>query len=135
MHHLHFNHLPIFVSAVFLWLLGAVWYSPLLFAKPWVEIVSRRMGEKPKGVVHGMIASFLGDLLLAFVLAHIIGWSGAGTIGWGVFIGVLMWIGFVAAPLYPQRIYEGRPPRYFAINAGYWLVGFVVVCTLLAVWR
>lgn len=135
MHHLHFNHWAVFVSAVFLWLLGAIWYSPLLFAKPWVEIVGRKMGERPKGVVHGMIASFLGDLLLAFVLAHIIGWSGADTAGWGVFIGFLIWVGFVLAPLYPQRIYEGRPFKYFAINGGYWLVGFAVVGALLAAWR
>lgn len=136
MHHLHhFNHWAVLVSAIVLWLLGATWYSPLLFAKPWIEIVGRQMGEKPKGVVHGMIASFVGDLLLAFVLAHIVGWSGADTAGWGIFVGVLMWIGFVAAPLYPQRIYEGRPFRYFAINGGYWLVGLIAVGALLAVWR
>lgn len=135
MHHLHFNHWALIVSAVFLWLLGAFWYSPLLFAKPWTEIVGRKSGEKPKGVVHGMVASFIGDLLLAFVLAHIIGWSGADSVGWGLFIGFLCWLGFVVAPLYPQRIYEGRPFKYFAINSGYWLVGFLGVGTILAVWR
>ncbi|HEU5457735.1 MAG TPA: DUF1761 domain-containing protein [Terracidiphilus sp.] len=135
MHHLHFNHWALIVSAVFLWLLGAFWYSPLLFAKPWTEIVGRKSGEKPKGVVHGMVASFIGDLLLAFVLAHIIGWSGADSVGWGLFIGFLCWLGFVVAPLYPQRIYEGRPFQYFAINSGYWLVGLLGVGTILTVWR
>lgn len=76
MHHLHFNPLAILVSAVFLWLLGAFWYSPLLFAEPWIAMVGRRMGEKPKGVVHGMIASLIGDLLVAFILAHFVSWSG-----------------------------------------------------------
>ncbi|HTA81008.1 MAG TPA: DUF1761 domain-containing protein, partial [Terracidiphilus sp.] len=79
MQHIHheLNHLAILVSAVILWLLGALWYSPLLFAKPWVEIVGRKMGEKPKGVVKGMIGSFIGDLLLALALDHFIIWSGA----------------------------------------------------------
>lgn len=135
MHHLHFNHWAVIVSAIFLWLLGATWYSPLLFARPWTEIVGRKQGEKPKGVVHGIVASLIGDLLLAFVLAHIIGWSGADSAGWGVFIGFICWLGFVAAPLYPQRIYEGRPFKYFAINSGYWLVGLLAIGALLAAWR
>lgn len=135
MHHLHFNHPAVFVSAVILWLLGACWYSPLLFAKPWIAIVGRKTGEKPKGVVHGMIASFVGDLLLSFVLAHFVYWSGAAGFGWGAFIGFLAWVGFIVSPLYPQRIYEGRPFAYLAINTGYWLVGLVIVGGVLGAWR
>jgi hypothetical protein len=135
MHHLEFNHWALLVSALILWFLGALWYSPLLFAKPWVEIVDRKQGEQPKGVVRAMVGSFIGDLLLALVLAHFVYWSGSQTFGWGAFIGFLAWVGFVLSPLYPQSIYEGRPFKYFAINGGYWLIGLVVVGGLLAVWR
>ncbi|HWA94953.1 MAG TPA: DUF1761 domain-containing protein [Terracidiphilus sp.] len=137
MHHIHhaFNPWAIFVSALFLWFLGAFWYSPLLFAKPWVAIVGRQMGEKPKGVYKGMIGSFIGDLLLSFVLAHLILWSGAATIQWGAMIGFIAWAGFFIAPNYPQSIYEGRPFTYVLINNGYWLVGLLVSGALLAVWR
>ncbi|HEX7727755.1 MAG TPA: DUF1761 domain-containing protein, partial [Terracidiphilus sp.] len=117
------------------WFLGAAWYSPLLFAKPWVAIVGRQMGEKPKGVYKGMIGSFVGDLLLAFALNHFIIWSGASTFGWGAVIGLIAWIGFFLAPNYPQSIYEGRPFTYVLINNGYWLVGLLVVGGVLAVWR
>lgn len=137
MHHIQhaLNHWAILVSALFLWLLGALWYSPVLFAKPWVEIVGRKMGEKPKGVVKGMIGSFVGDLLLAFTLNHFIIWSGASTIGWGAVIGFVAWLGFFVAVNYPQSIYEGRPFKYFLINNGYWLIGLLCVGALLAVWR
>ncbi len=135
MHHLHLNLLAVLVSAVILWFLGAGWYSPALFAKPWVEIVGRKMGEKPKGVVRGMVASFIGDFLLALVLAHMVYWSGGTGAGWGAFIGFLAWLGFIAAPGYPQSVYEGRPFKYFAINGGYWLVGMVFSGVLLSIWR
>lgn len=135
MNHLHFNHLAVLVSAVFLWMLGAVWYSPLLFAKPWVEIIGRKMGEKPKGLVLGMVSSFIGDILAAFVLAHMVLWSGANSLAWGAFIGFIAWLGFIASPAFPQSVYEGRPFKYFAINGGYWLIGLVVVGGLLAVWH
>jgi hypothetical protein len=136
MHHLHnLNFIAIAVCAVIVWIIGALWYSPVLFAKPWVAIVGRQMSEKPKGVYVGMIGSLIGDLFLCFVLAHIVFWSGAE--GWmgGAHIGLLMWAGFNAAVMFPQSIYEGRPLKYFLINTGYWLVSLVIAGAVLAVWR
>jgi hypothetical protein len=136
MHQLHheLNYVAIVVCAVIVWMLGAAWYSPLLFAKPWVAIVGRKMGEKPVGVYKGMIGSLIGDLFLCFVLAHVILWSGAeGYLG-GAHMGLLMWGGFFAAVMYPQSIYEGRPLKYFLINSGYWLISLLVVGAVLAVW-
>ena len=137
MHHLHFNHWALLVSALILWFLGAAWYSPALFAKPWMAIIGidPQNKDKNKSMMAGMISSFIGDLILAFVLAHIVLWSGADSYGWGAFIGFLAWLGFFAAPSFPQGIYEGRPFKLFAINMGYWLVGLMIVGGLLAVWR
>jgi len=135
MHHLHFNHFALVVSALILWFLGAFWYSPIAFAKPWIAIIGRKSGEKPKGLALGMIGSLIGDLLLSFVLAHFVGWSGADTFALGAFVGFITWLGFVVGPLYPQSVYEGRPFTYFAINSGYWLVGLIIVGGVLAVWH
>jgi hypothetical protein len=129
------NFWAILVSAVVLWILGALWFSPALFAKPWVAVVGRQMGEKPKGVVHGMLSSFIGDLLLALVLDHIVVWAHVDNFGHGAFIGFITWLGFIAAVLYPQRIYEGRPFKYFAIVAGYWFIGLIAIGGILAIWR
>jgi hypothetical protein len=134
MHHLHFNHWAILVSALILWFLGAIWYSPVLFAKPWMAMV----GVKPDGgqsMIGGMIASFLGDILMALALGHMVLWSGADSFGMGALIGFIAWLGFFAASNYPQSIYEGRPFKLFAINNGYFLVGLPIIGGLLAVWR
>lgn len=136
MHHLHFNHWALLVSALILWFLGAIWYSPVLFAKPWMAILKIDPSKtNSKTMVPGMIASFIGDLILSLVLAHMVYWSGADSYGWGALIGFLVWLGFFAAPNVPQGIYEGRPFKLFAINNGYWLVGLMIVGGLLAVWR
>jgi len=134
--HLHdVNIAAIVVCAVLIWIIGAAWYSPLLFARPWVAIVGRQMGEKPKGVYRGMIASLLGDFLLCFVLAHILHWTHAGNWQRGLHVGILLWVAFVVAPLYPQSVYEGRPLRYFLINSGYWLVSLLAASAILACWH
>ena len=137
MHHVYhlINLWPVLVSAVILWVLGAAWFSPPLFAKPWSAIIGRPMGEKPRGVAWGMICSFIGDFLLAFILVHVVIWSGAVTWMDGIHIGAITWVGFVAAIMYPQSIYEGRPVRYFTITGGYWLIGFLIIGVVLTVWR
>ena len=51
-----------------------------------------------KGLAAGMVSSFLGDLLVAFVLLHIVLWSGAATFGTGAFIGFVCWLGLSQRP-------------------------------------
>jgi hypothetical protein len=86
-------------------------------------------------MIAGMIMSFVGSLILSFVLAHLILWSGASTAAWGALIGFIAWAGFMAAPLSASYIYESRPFKLFAINLGYWLVSLVASGILLAVWH
>ena len=130
------NHLAILVSAIILWVLGAAWYSPVLFAKQWMELIGvKREPGKRDGLLLGMTASFIGDLVMSFILANIIVWSNTHGFAMGSVIGVLAWIGFIAAPQLPQGLYEKRPFKLFAINSGYWLVGLFIVGGLLGSWR
>lgn len=134
MHHLHFNHLAVLVSALYQWILGALWYS-LFFVKPWMALTGHVAGSRPKGAVAGMITSFIGGLILSFILAHVILWSGAWTLGTGAFIGLICWLGFIVMPLLSETIYENRPFKLLAINAGYWLAALLGSGVLLAVWQ
>jgi hypothetical protein len=124
------------VSAILQWLLGAIWYSPALFAKPWMAMVGiHKDAANKKTMIAGMIMSFVGSLVTSFILVHLVLWSGASTYGSGAFIGFIAWAGFIAAPLVASYIYENRPFKLFAINTGYWLVCLVASGILLAVWR
>ena len=95
MQHLEINHWAVLVSGVILWLLGAIWYSPALFAKPWMEMLGIKKDESKRSwMMVGMISSFIGDLILSFVLAHVIGWAEVSGFGYGALVGCLVWIGF-----------------------------------------
>jgi hypothetical protein len=134
MHHLHFNLLAVLVAALIQWILGALWYS-LFFAKPWMALTGHTKGERPKGAVVSMIVSFIGGLVLSFILAHVVLWSGASTFACGLFIGFICWLGFIAAPLLSETMYEQRSFKLFAINNGYWLVALLISGGLLAAWH
>ncbi len=134
MHHLHFNHLAVLVSAVYQWILGALWYS-LFFNKPWMKLTGHTKGEKPKGAVVTMGSSFIGSLILSLMLAHVVIWSGANDVHYGAFVGFICWLGFIAVPFFAETIYEQRPFKLFAINTGYWLVALLGSGILLALWH
>lgn len=137
MEHLHFmNPWAILTGGVVFWLLGAAWYSPVVFAKSWMALLGMKKteGRRP-GMLLALTASLICDVAITFILAHLIMWSNANSFGWGAFIGALAWLGFIAAPTLPQGMYEGRPFKLFAINAGYWLVGLALVGGMLAVWH
>jgi Protein of unknown function (DUF1761) len=131
----HMNYWAVLVSGLILWFLGAAWYSPALFAKPWMAALGISPDHPKKGLALGMVSSLIGDLFVAFVLLHFILWSGASTYLMGAFVGFICWVGFFAAIQLPQGIYESRPFRLFAINGGYWFVGLLLIGGLLAVWR
>ena len=118
-----------------MWVLGAIWYSPMGFAKKWAALVPGPSGDKKKAMMAGMIMSLIGDILLAFVLAHVIIWSGSHEFGHGLFIGFVIWMGFFAATAIPQSIFEGRPFKLFAINQGYNLLGLMLIGGVLSCWR
>ena len=61
----------------------------------------------------GMVASLIGDFVLSFILAHLVFWANATGFMNGCVLGVLVWIGFIAAPNLPQGIYERRPFKLF----------------------
>jgi hypothetical protein len=129
-----FNLWAVLVAALIQWVLGALWYS-LFFRKPWMALVGHKSEGRPKGAIVAVTSSFIGGLLLSFVLAHIVYWAGAMTWHRGAFLGFICWLGFIAVPLSAEHQYERRPCKLFAINAGYWLVALVVTGIVLAVWR
>ena len=130
------NYLAVIVCALILWILGATWYSPLLFAKKWMALIGiTREPGKRDGLLLGMTASLFGDVVMSFILANIVLWSGTAGFGKGSVLGVLVWMGFIAAPNLPQGLYEKRPFKLFAINSGYWLLGLFIVGGVLGAWR
>lgn len=127
------NYLAVIVSAIAYWVLGAFWYT-VLFGKQWMAL-ENISGPKPgSSMAFPFVVTFLLDLLMAFVLAQLCTWRNASTAARGASLGVLMWIGFVAPPIYTNYIYEMRPNALFLINVCYVLVGFILMGAILGAW-
>ena len=128
---MHVSYVVVLISAVIQWLLGALWYG-LIFKKSWRKHVGFAEGEKPKNAVFALAAALVANLLLSFVLAHVIEMAGTRLFTDGFKMGVICWLGFMAPPLFAQHIFEGRRANLFAINAGYWLLAMAIGGAILA---
>jgi hypothetical protein len=130
MQFLHVNPIAVLIATVIQWLLGAIWYG-FVFKDRWKALVGIG-GAQPKNAWFGMVAAFVANLILSFVLAHIIKWAGGDRFPDGVYLGALCWLGFMAPPLFTQDISERRPAKLFAINASYWLLAMMLAGGVLA---
>src|ERR1700755_2415283 len=94
------NYPAVFVSALAYWMLGAVWYSPILFERSFIALKAwtPEQGEAARAASHaGEIGAALAiSLLTAYVLAHFVKFTGAETGRSGVLAGFWLWLGFVA---------------------------------------
>ena len=59
------------VSTVICFILGGLWYSPLLFLKPWSEGVGLEVTEPAAPPVMAMVLQLTGTFFLAWVIALI----------------------------------------------------------------
>ena len=128
------NYLAVLAAAVSTFMIGGLWYSPLLFQQAWMR--TNRL--TPADLAGGNTTKIFG---LAFVFALIMAVNLAmflnapdTTMAWGAAAGALAAI-WVALGIGTVALFERRPWTYTAINGGYWFVSFVVMGTILGAWR
>lgn len=129
------NYWAVIVAAISSMVLGYVWYGPL-FAKAWMKEIGKTEAEIRKNAKPSMYGfTFVGALVTAYVLAHFVYYAGATTAANGALTGFWAWLGFVATSMLSIKIFENRSWNLYAINTGYYLVMFIIMGIILAVWQ
>ena len=117
------------------WVIAGLWYSPLLFIRPWAEMSGVDGATFAAGLPRAIAVDLASFALMALVLGQVLHAWGASTIVSAVLCTFLLWLGFVAVALLHSVTYEHRPLRYYAINAGYRLVSMTAMGVVLMTWR
>ena len=130
------NIWAVLVTGVLHWILGAFWYSPLLFAKPWakakgidMEAESSDMGPTVWMYLSGLVAG----LLLAGAMAILLSIAGITTFAAALLAGVCMWLGFNAGPGLANAMFGGSITLWI-IDSLYPLVTVLIASFILTVW-
>lgn len=131
------NYLAVIAAIAVNMIVGAVWYSPLLFARPWM--VANGFTEeqiKAQGsATRGYIVSVIASVVIAFAIALSAQAAGAGAAIDGLLLGLAAGVGFVATTSAANYIFESRPLKLYLINAGYPVVSFTLIGLLIGAWQ
>ena len=131
------NYWAVVLAALTAMVVGALWYSPLLFAKPYMAL--RGINPDTLANVSPPIAEMLGELLknliVAYVLARFVVLLGVANWKSAVRLGLWVWLGFQAMLLTGALLHEGMPWMLYSIHAGDALVKTLLMTVILGVWR
>ncbi len=130
------NYLAVGGAALATIFIGALWYSPLLFGDRWAKAHGYSEEQLKKNFGRAFIVSLFCYVVMAFVLAVLVSYTGVSTVPQGAFLGLLVWVGFLATlGLTAQTHSQGKPLSIYLIDTGYQLVYAVVMGVILAAWR
>ncbi len=132
----YINHWAVIVSAIANLVVGAIWYSPMLFYKAWMkenhfteESVKKNFNPlKTYGI------TLILSLIISYNLAFFLG-DDKTDAAWGATAGFLAGFGFSTLIFAIIGLYEQRSWRYILINGGYITLYFTLIGFILGVWR
>ena len=141
MHFLGVNLWAVLVSALATMVVGFIWYSPMLFAKPWMVLMGydpddkAKLAEMQKSAGPSYMMSLVASALSALVLGKIIAVSGTVGAVDGLKIGLVVWLGFVTTVQLTNALFSRQPNKLYMINTGYQAVCYVAIGAIMGAWR
>lgn len=132
------NWLAVIVGAVIYFALGALWYSPVLFARPW----QRSIGWDPERTPPEMspttyIVPFLGYLVMSTAVGMLAAALGSDTFAEGIVLGLVLGVGLSLMLTLIDANFDPNKPQpwtWFAINGSYHAIGLVIVAVIVSIW-
>ncbi len=127
------NWLAVLVATIVAFVLGGLWYSKVLFGNVWMQEVGlTEEAVNNANMPRTFATTFLLQLIAAVAIAALIGNDGNWQLGLqtGLWVG-LFWIATAYGVTY---LFEQRPFRLWLINAGYYVVLYAVMGTIIGAW-
>lgn len=137
------NYIAVLVAGIVGIALGWAWYGPL-FGKQWMALSGTSMPqtmtpEMKRSMNMSYLITFIGSLVMAYVLSHALVFASAYLDTRGVSAGLMAgfwnWLGFVAPVMLGMVLWEGKPWKLYFLNVAYYLVTLLIMGVVLAVWQ
>ncbi|MGA7490535.1 MAG: DUF1761 domain-containing protein [Xanthobacteraceae bacterium] len=124
------NYLAIVIAAAVAWLAGAGWYIAL--GRTWMAalgIAAEQMeaAKRRPGAFLPFVYAFVAELVMAWVMAGLLGHIGALTLRGGVISAAFCWVGFVLPTMLVNNSFARRDWRLLLIDGGHWLLVLLLI--------
>ncbi len=127
------NWLAVLAASVAAFMLGGLWFSPVMFAKKWVEA----LGKSPEEMGmpgQSMALSFVMTCIMALALAMIITRLPQMTLGGAIRFGLAVGAGIVATGMASDYAFTRWSRKLYFIQASYHILMVVIMSVILCCW-
>lgn len=130
------NYLAVVIAGVGGFIVGAVWYLPFTFGPLWLRANPHVLEElESGGRLRRYIVALISSVIQAWVLAVCLLYAGpAAGLGTALIAGLLLWLGFTAAPSLVDMLISRRRLTGWLVDAGHRLLATLVMAFLLSAW-
>ena len=119
------NFVAVFVAALASWMVGAAWYTAL--GKVWTAALGWKDEDKPKSMpIAPMVICFVAELVMAAMLAGLMGHFGTISVKVGVISAITSWVAFIATTTVVNNAFQRRSFTLSLIDGGHWLIVLVL---------
>jgi len=116
------NYLAVIVAAIASFGLGFAWYATL--GKRWMAALGMSREELLPGGRHPwstLVLTFIAELVMAWMLAGLLGHLGTIDIRTGLISAISLWVGFVATVMLVDHRFQRARWALSLIDGGHWL--------------
>lgn len=117
------NYLAVLIAALAGFGTGMVWY--MVLGRAWLGALGMSK-EDMNPTPMPFIIAFVSLLVMAWMLAGIMGHLGEVTLWNGVVSGFFVWLGFVITTIGVNHAFQDAKPMLTAIDGGHWLAVLLV---------
>jgi len=129
----------VIVATLVHFLLGGLWYSPLLFGNKFLQLINWSPEQlrqiESQSHVKELVIAFVMSFILVYILAHFVQYTKATNAIGGIQTAFWLWLGFIVTTHVPMVLFERRSFGLFLINVAYQFVGCAIAGAILAMWR
>lgn len=123
------NCLAVVIAALAAFGIGMVWHTVLF--KPWRGALGKTSAVEGQSYVVPFLITLVALLLMAWMLAGLMGHLAQVNVRGGVMTAFFVWVGFVITVMAVSHAFTGAKPMLTVIDGGYWLIALAIMGAVL----
>jgi hypothetical protein len=133
------NWLAVIVAAVVYFVIGAAWFAPAVFGRPWMAAIgfdeSRPRPEMNPTSYAGPAVFYLIASIATGLLAAA---TATDTLAEGAILGLVVGVGYALVVTATDAVFDPNKPKpwtWFAISGAYHVVSLIIVGMIIGAWQ
>lgn len=132
---LKINHAAVFTIVLIQQVIGGMWYSPVLFAGPWIQLTGKTMADFENATFTPYVVSIVASIITTYIMAYLFKKLHVDNFLKGLFYALLLWLAFLFVEMMTFNSFEMRPVGLTLINSGKSFLTFIVSGFILGMWK